>query len=291
MRLRFTKMQGAGNDFVVIDATRNPIELTRDAVQRLCDRRFGVGCDQVLIVERARHPGTDFYYRIYNADGGEVQQCGNGARCFARFVRDHGLSTKLEIRVETVSGVIAPRLESDGTVTVDMGVPEFEPPRIPFVAAARALTYPLDVNGTVREIGAVSMGNPHAVQVVRNVDTAPVTSEGPLIESHARFPERVNAGYMQVVDRRTIRLRVFERGSGETLACGTGACAAVVSGIQRGLIDSPVTVHTRGGVLGIRWDGEGSPVFLTGGAVSVFEGEIELQQDAMSALGPNRRTA
>jgi diaminopimelate epimerase len=234
----------------------------------------------VLVVERARHPGTDFYYRIYNADGGEVQQCGNGARCFARFVHDHGLTTKLEIRVETASGVIAPRLEADGTVTVDMGVPEFEPARIPFVAAARALTYPLDVNGTIRLIGAVSMGNPHAVQVVQSVDTAPVTSEGPLIERHARFPERVNAGYMQVVDRHTIRLRVFERGSGETLACGTGACAAVVSGIQRGLLGSPVQVQTRGGDLRIRWNGEGSPVFMTGAAVTVFEGEIELQQEA-----------
>jgi diaminopimelate epimerase len=291
MKLRFTKMQGAGNDFVVIDATRTPIELTREQVQRLCDRRFGVGCDQVLIVERARHPGTDFYYRIYNADGGEVQQCGNGARCFARFVHDHGLTTKLEIRVETVSGVIAPRLEADGTVTVDMGVPEFEPARIPFVAAARALTYPIDVNGTTREIGAVSMGNPHAVQVVQNVDTAPVTGEGPLIERHARFPERVNAGYMQVVDRHTIRLRVFERGSGETLACGTGACAAVVSGIQRRLLESPVLVHTRGGDLSIRWDGEGSPVFMTGAAVTVFEGEIELQQDAVAPALPTPITA
>ena len=291
MRLRFTKMQGAGNDFVVIDATGTPIELTRDEVQRLCDRRFGVGCDQVLIVERARHAGTDFYYRIYNADGGEVQQCGNGARCFARFVHDRGLSTKLEIRVETVSGVIAPRLEADGTVTVDMGVPEFEPERIPFVAPARALTYLLDVNGTIREIGVVSMGNPHAVQVVPDVDTAPVTIEGPLIERHARFPERVNAGYMQTVDRHTIRLRVFERGSGETLACGTGACAAVVSGIQRDLLESPVKVHTRGGDLDIRWRGEGNPVFMTGAAVTVFEGEIELRQDAAATAQPSPVTA
>lgn len=291
MRLRFTKMQGAGNDFVVIDATRTPIELTRDEVRRLCDRRFGVGCDQVLIVERARRAGTDFYYRIYNADGGEVQQCGNGARCFARFVHDRGLTAKLEIRVETVSGIIAPRLEPDGTVTVDMGVPEFEPARIPFAATARALTYPLDVNGTMREISAVSMGNPHAVQVVPDADAAPVTTEGPLIERHARFPERVNAGYMQVVDRHAIRLRVFERGSGETLACGTGACAAVVSGIQRGLLDSAVRVHTRGGDLDIRWNGEGSPVFMTGAAVTVFEGEIELQQDAAPARQPTRASA
>ena len=291
MKLRFTKMQGAGNDFVVIDATRAPVELTRGQVQRLCDRRFGVGCDQVLIVERPRRAGTDFYYRIYNADGGEVQQCGNGARCFARFVHDSGLTTKLAIRVETVSGIIQPELEADGTVTVNMGAPEFEPARIPFVAPARALTYPLDVGGATREIGALSMGNPHAVQVVPDVDTAPVTTEGPLIERHARFPERVNAGYMQVVDRHTIRLRVFERGSGETLACGTGACAAVVSGVERGLLASPVKVHTRGGELGIRWDGAGHAVFMTGTAVAVFEGEIELQQDPAPAVPASRALA
>jgi diaminopimelate epimerase len=277
MRLRFTKMQGAGNDFVVLDATRTPIALAPDQVRRLCDRRFGIGADQLLVVEPARRAGTDFYYRIFNADGGEVQQCGNGARCFARFVHDHGLATRLEIRVETVSGVIAPRLESDGNVTVDMGVPEFEPARVPFDAPARSITYRLDVEGTVREIGAVSMGNPHAVQVVEDVDLAPVATEGPLVERHRRFPERVNAGFMQVLDRHAIRLRVYERGAGETLACGTGACAAVVSGIQRGLLASPVAVRTRGGELRIRWDGEGQPVFMTGAAVSVFEGEIDLE--------------
>ncbi len=291
MKLAFTKMQGAGNDFVVIDATRTPIELTRGQVQRLCDRRFGVGCDQVLIVERARHADTDFYYRIYNADGGEVQQCGNGARCFARFVHDNGLTTKLTIRVETVSGIIQPKLEADGTVTVNMGAPEFEPARIPFVAPARALTYPLDVDGAIREIAALSMGNPHAVQIVPDVDTAPVTTEGPLIERHARFPERVNAGYMQVVDRHTVRLRVFERGSGETLACGTGACAAVVSGIERGLLVSPVKVHTRGGELRIRWDGAGHAVFMTGTAVAVFAGEIDLHQDPVPAAQASRALA
>ena len=291
MKLAFTKMQGAGNDFVVIDATRTPIELTRGQVQRLCDRRFGVGCDQVLIVERARHADTDFYYRIYNADGGEVQQCGNGARCFARFVHDNGLTTKLTIRVETVSGIIQPKLEADGTVTVNMGAPEFEPARIPFVAPARALTYPLDVDGAIREIAALSMGNPHAVQIVPDVDTAPVTTEGPLIERHARFPERVNAGYMQVVDRHTVRLRVFERGSGETLACGTGACAAVVSGIERGLLVSPVKVHTRGGELRIRWDGAGHAVFMTGTAVAVFVGEIDLHQDPVPAAQASRALA
>ena len=291
MKLAFTKMQGAGNDFVVIDATRTPIELTRGQVQRLCDRRFGVGCDQVLIVERARHADTDFYYRIYNADGGEVQQCGNGARCFARFVHDNGLTTKLTIRVETVSGIIQPKLEADGTVTVNMGAPEFEPARIPFVAPARALTYPLDVDGAIRENAALSMGNPHAVQIVPDVDTAPVTTEGPLIERHARFPERVNAGYMQVVDRHTVRLRVFERGSGETLACGTGACAAVVSGIERGLLVSPVKVHTRGGELRIRWDGAGHAVFMTGTAVAVFAGEIDLHQDPVPAAQASRALA
>ena len=279
MRLHFTKMQGAGNDFIVLDATRAPIALTPWHVQRLCDRRFGIGADQLLIVEPARRAGTDFYYRIFNADGGEVQQCGNGARSFARFVHDNGLTTRLEVRVETVSGVIAPKIEADGTVTVDMGVPEFEPARIPFDAPARSITYPLEVDGAVREIGAVSMGNPHAVQIVENVDSAPVATEGPLIERHRRFPERVNAGFMQVVDRHTIRLRVYERGAGETLACGTGACAAVVSGIQRGRLESPVTVHARGGELGIRWDGEGRPVFLTGAAETVFEGEIDLRDE------------
>lgn len=278
MKLRFTKMQGAGNDFVVLDATRAPITLTPDQVRRLCDRRFGIGADQLLLVEPARTAGTDFYYRIFNADGGEVQQCGNGARCFARYVHDNGLSSKLEIRVETVSGVISPRLEPDGTVTVNMGVPEFEPARIPFEASAKATIYSLDVAGTLREIGAVSMGNPHAVQVVIDVDAAPVAVEGPLIERHRRFPERVNAGFMEVVHRHEIRLRVYERGAGETLACGTGACAAVVSGIQRGLLDSPVQVHTRGGRLDIRWDGEGLPVLMTGAAVTVFEGEIALEE-------------
>ncbi len=280
MRLRFTKMQGAGNDFVVVDATRAPFALDAAAVRSLCDRRFGVGCDQVLVVEAPRTPGTDFYYRIFNADGGEVQQCGNGARCFARFVSDRGLATGREIRVETAAGVIVPRLEADGRVTVDMGVPVLEPARIPFLAPARALTYPLEVAGAVREIGAVSMGNPHAVQVVADTEAAPVASEGPAIESHPRFPERVNAGFMQVLDRHAIRLRVYERGSGETLACGTGACAAVVSGILRGLLDSPVRVDTRGGTLSIAWAGEGSPVFMTGPAETVFEGEIELPDPA-----------
>jgi diaminopimelate epimerase len=276
LRLRFTKMQGAGNDFVMLDATREPLALTPAQVRHVCDRRFGVGCDQLLVVEAPRTAGTDFRYRIFNSDGGEVQQCGNGARCFARFVHDRALTTKREIRVETVSGVIVPRLESDGRVTVDMGPPVFDPARIPFDASAAAVTHGLDVAGAMREISALSMGNPHAVQVVDDVDRAPVATEGPLIESHPRFPERVNAGFMQVRDRHAVRLRVYERGAGETLACGTGACAAVVAGIRRGLLDSPVRVATRGGELVIRWDGDHAPVLMTGPAETVFEGEIDL---------------
>jgi diaminopimelate epimerase len=276
MRLKFTKMHGLGNDFVVLDATRAPIALSRDELRRIADRHFGVGCDQILQVEPPREPGTDFYYRIFNADGGEVEQCGNGARCFVRYVSDHGLTDKTEIRVGTLSGVIKPRLEADGRVTVDMGVPEFEPARIPFQAEHRAPTYQLDVGGHAVEISALSMGNPHAVQVVADVERAPVLSEGPIIEIHARFPQRVNAGYMQIIDRARIKLRVYERGAGETLACGTGACAAVVAGVQRGLLDRRVTVATRGGDLGISWEGEGMPVLMTGPAVTVFAGEMEI---------------
>jgi len=277
MRLKFAKMHGAGNDFIVIDATRAPVELGRDAIRRLADRHFGVGFDQMLVVEPPRSPGTDFYYRIFNADGGEVSQCGNGARCFVRYVHDRKLSAKTALRVETRSGVIEPRLEEDGRVTVNMGAPEFEPRKIPFDAPARAPSYALDVGGGMTvEVFALSMGNPHAVQVVADAESAPVLQQGPLIERHARFPERVNAGYMQVMGRREIRLRVFERGAGETLACGTGACAAVVAGIGAGLLDSPVTVHTHGGDLEIAWQGEGRPVWMTGPAQTVFEGEIEV---------------
>jgi diaminopimelate epimerase len=276
MRLRFTKMQGAGNDFVVLDAINQSVALDPVLVRQIADRHFGVGCDQVLLIERARTPDTDFYYRIFNADGEEVQHCGNGARCFLRYVRDKRLTEKREIRVETLSGVITPRLEADGQVTVDMGPPQFAPTRIPFTADREAPTYRLEVEGRTVEISALSMGNPHAVQVVDDVDRAPVTSEGPLIERHARFPERVNAGYMQIVDRHHIRLRVYERGAGETLACGTGACAAVVAGISRGLLESPVTVTTRGGDLAIAWDGPSRPVLMTGPAQTVFEGELEL---------------
>ncbi len=248
-KLAFTKMQGLGNDFVMIDAVRQPIQLTEDQVRHLADRHFGVGCDQLLVVEPAQTPGVDFRYRIFNADGGEVEQCGNGARCFARFVFDQGLTDKREIRVETKKGIIAPRLEADGNVTVDMGVPVLNPADVPFVSDSDAYVQPLDVAGTSVAITAVSMGNPHAVQVVADVDTAPVAEQGPLIEHHPRFPARVNAGFLQVVDEHRVRLRVFERGAGETLACGTGACAAVVAGILRGLVASPVAVETRGGEL------------------------------------------
>jgi diaminopimelate epimerase len=277
MSLRFTKMQGLGNDFVVLDATRAAVALTQAQLRFIADRHFGVGCDQILQVEPPRSSDTDFYYRIFNADGHEVEQCGNGARCFVRYVHERGLTTKSEIRVGTASGVIVPRLEADGRVSVDMGAPVFDPAAIPFLAEAKSLTYPLDVDGRRIEVSVLSMGNPHAVQVVADIDAAPVEHEGPLIERHARFPRRVNAGYMQVVDRRRIRLRVYERGAGETLACGTGACAAVVAGITRELLDRDrVTVATRGGELTISWTGEGTPVIMTGPAATVFEGEIKL---------------
>lgn len=276
MKLKFTKMQGVGNDFVVIDAIRQNVSLTPEQIRFLADRHFGVGCDQLLLVEKPTVADADFRYRIFNADGGEVEQCGNGARCFVRFVHDQQLTTKREIRVETARGIILPRLEDDGQVTVDMGAPRFIPSDIPFAAAEQALTYALNVDGTSVDIGAISMGNPHAVQLVDNVDTAPVAEQGPLIEHHARFPQRVNAGFMQLVDDHHIRLRVFERGSGETLACGTGACAAVVTGIRLNKLVSPVTVAMRGGELTIRWDGGNNPVLMTGPAVTVFEGEITL---------------
>ena len=276
MKLRFTKMHGLGNDFVVIDATRAPVELTPARVRAIADRHFGVGCDQLLVVESATQPGVDFRYRIFNADGGEVEQCGNGARCFVRFVHDKGLSDKREIRVETRSGIIAPCLREDGLVTVDMGVPELAPARIPFLSDSDAVVQPLPVGEVTVAITAVSMGNPHAVQVVADVDAAPVAEQGALIERHERFPARVNAGFMQVLEPHRVRLRVFERGAGETLACGTGACAAVVAGLLRGLLESPVRVETRGGELEIAWAGPDTPVLMTGPAVSVFEGEMEL---------------
>ena len=276
MNLKFSKMHGLGNDFVVIDAIRQSVQLTQDQIRFLADRHFGIGCDQILLVEAADAAGVDFRYRIFNADGSEVEQCGNGARCFVRFVHETGLTDKREIRVETRSGLIVPRLEGDGSVTVDMGIPRFLPAEIPFVDDEDVVVYSLDVADESLEISVVSMGNPHAVQVVASVDSAPVGEHGPLIERHERFPQRVNAGFMQVVDRHAIRLRVYERGSGETLACGTGACAAAVTGIRRGLLDSPVRVTTRGGDLVIVWAGPGKPVMMTGPAVTVFTGEIEL---------------
>ena len=276
MKLKFAKMHGLGNDFVVIDGVRQTVALSPEQLVYLADRHFGVGCDQILLVEKATQPGIDFRYRIFNADGGEVEQCGNGARCFVRFVHDQGLTEKRQIRVETLRGIIEPRLEGDGNVTVDMGEPRFLPAEIPFLADEDVIIHLLDVADETLETSVVSMGNPHAVQVVDCVDSAPVGEHGPLIERHERFPQRVNAGFMQIIDRHSIKLRVYERGSGETLACGTGACAAAVAGIRRGQLDSPVRVTTRGGDLSIAWGGPGRPVLMTGPAVTVFSGEIEL---------------
>ena len=272
-KLRFTKMQGLGNDFVVFDGIRQHIDLTPAQLKLLADRHFGVGCDQILVVESAPRSDVDFRYRIFNADGGEVEQCGNGARCFVQFVRAQGLTDKRVIRVDTRGGIIEPMLEDNGEVSVDMGMPRFAPADIPFIADSDSALQPLELNGTAVTITPLSMGNPHAVQVVGNIDTAPVTTEGPLIERHPRFPQGVNAGYMQIVNRVNIRLRVWERGVGETLACGTGACAAVVAGIRRGLLEPTVTVLTRGGALRIAWAGAGTPVRMTGPAAAVFEGE------------------
>ena len=277
-------MQGAGNDFVVLDGVSRPLNIRPLHARRIADRHFGVGCDQILLVEKSQRADADFRYRIWNADGGEVEQCGNGARCFVRFVHDKGLTTKTEIRVETLSGVISPRLEADGEVSVNMGAPRFDPGEVPFDASGleqAGSRWPLDVAGRVVRVAVLSMGNPHAVQTVEDVDAAPVTTEGPLIERHPRFPKRTNAGYVQVVDRSSVRLRVWERGAGETLACGTGACAAVVTGIREGLLDDTVQVETRGGRLTIRWAAvENDPncsVWMTGPAVTVFEGEIEIE--------------
>lgn len=287
MKLIFTKMHGAGNDFIVIDATAAPVDLSQAQWRRLADRRFGIGADQILLVEKSTIEGCDFRYRIINSDGGEVEQCGNGARAFVKFVTEKGLSCKASIRVETKKGIITPRLEADGSVTVDMGAPRLDPAAVGFDTRSLAgwpegedTTWPLSlkVGGANKTIfvSVVSMGNPHAVQVVGDVDSAPVEETGPQVEQHVRFPERVNAGFMQIMDRHSIRLRVYERGAGETLACGTGACAAVVAGIRRGLLDSPVRVSARGGELSVAWDGPGTPAFLTGPAVTVFEGEVEV---------------
>ena len=276
MNLQFTKMQGAGNDFVVIDSYSAPVSLSSAQIIKIANRHFGVGCDQLLIVEKTSTPNVDFRYRIFNADGSEVEQCGNGARCFVRFVVEKGLSQKNEIKVETASGLITLTLRDDKQVTVNMGAPIFEPAKIPFIAEKRQKTYELQLYKQTIELSAVSMGNPHAVTIVDDVDTANVAELGPLIEAHASFPHRVNAGFMQIVNPHEIKLRVYERGAGETLSCGTGACAAAVSGIELGLLKSPVLVNTRGGKLNIEWLGEGSPVMMTGAAEIVFDGEIEI---------------
>ncbi len=295
MNLRFTKMQGAGNDFVVLDATRTPLNLSAEQMRRLGDRRFGVGADQILLVTRSDTPGVDFGYRIFNHSGEEVEHCGNGARCFVRYVREQGLSDKTTLRVETVNTLLELHLQPDGRVTVDMNAPVFDLPRVPFHAVGlrphhvpvkgdrKGATFdlwPLSIKGRTVQVAVLSMGNPHAVQLVDDVDTAPVEVQGPLIEHHTSFPKRVNAGFMQIVARDHIRLRVFERGAGETLACGTGACAAVVAGIRLGLLDPVVDVDARGGRLTIEWqgarDGLASHVLMTGPAETVFQGEIEL---------------
>jgi diaminopimelate epimerase len=265
MKLAFTKMHGAGNDFVVLDFTNRPFDLDSRAIRAIADRHRGIGADQILVVEKPGKAGVDFRYRIFNADGGEVEQCGNGARCFVKFVRGRGLTDKREIRVETLGGVIAPRLEADGEVSVDMG-----PPRI------ESLSEMLEVGNQKIDVATLSMGNPHAVQTVPDVEKAPVTTQGPLLERHARFPNRVNAGYMQILDRSRIALRVWERGAGETLSCGTGACAAVVAGVSRKLLDSPVRVQTRGGTLTISWAGGDNAVWMKGPAETVYDGTIDL---------------
>ena len=278
MALRFTKMHGLGNDFVIIDLVRQRVELPPEQVRRLADRHFGIGCDQVLLVEPSTRDGVDFRYRIFNRDGGEVEQCGNGARCFARFVRDQGLSAKDEITVETRAGLLRPRLEADGRVTVDMGVPTFNPAEVPFTAPARADRYPLTVDGETVEVSVLAIGNPHAVLIVPDSERAPVLTLGPKIEHHPGFPKRVNVGFLQIIDAGHVRLRVWERGAGETLACGSGACAAVAAGRVRGLLDDRVTVSLPGGVLDIRWPGEGQPLWMTGPAVTVYEGTIDLDR-------------
>jgi len=272
--IQFSKMQGAGNDFMVIDAINQTIHLSAAQIQQLAHRQFGIGFDQLLLVEKSNI--ADFKYRIFNADGGEVSQCGNGARCFVRFVVDQGLTKKHKISVETASGIITPKLEDSGLVTVDMGAPIFAPKQIPFSAEKISPTYALEVDNQQLEIAAISMGNPHAVLLVNDVENAPVVALGSQIEHHPRFPERVNAGFMQIVDAHHIKLRVFERGSGETLACGTGACAAAVAGIQSGALQSPVKVSARGGELHIAWQGEHSPVMMTGPAVTAFTGSVTL---------------
>lgn len=277
--LRFTKMHGLGNDFMVVDAISQPFRLRPETIRELADRNFGIGFDQLLVVEPPGLPDVDFRYRIFNADGSEVEQCGNGARCFARFVRDQRLTNKKIIRVQTAKGVIELRVGTDGMVMVNMGVPEFNPPAIPFAADCRKDVYTVEVDGQTVELSAVSLGNPHGVLLVDDVEQAPVETLGPRLEKHPRFPARANIGFLQIIDRGRVRLRVFERGSGETLACGSGACAAVVVGCLRGLLDHRVEVELRGGRLVIEWQGEGAPVMMEGPATSVFEGQLRLPGD------------
>lgn len=276
MKLRFSKMHGLGNDFMVIDGVTQSVALQTEQIRRWGDRHFGIGFDQLLLVEKPDQDGIDFRYRIFNCDGSEVEQCGNGARCFARFVHEQGLTQKSEIAVQTAKGVIYPRLEANGLATVNMGTPRFVPDQIPFVAEADSITHSLEVGAEKLQISVVSMGNPHAVLVVDDAEVAPVLALGAQIEVHPRFPQKVNAGFMQVVARNEINLRVFERGAGETLACGTGACAAVVAGIRRGLLDASVKVNTHGGVLTISWAGGSEPVWMTGPAETVYEGSVEI---------------
>ncbi|CAB3752762.1 diaminopimelate epimerase [Paraburkholderia humisilvae] len=291
MKLKFTKMHGAGNDFVVLDGYTRPLKLSAEQVRALANRHFGIGADQLLLVEKPTVDGVDFRYRIFNCDGGEVEHCGNGARCFVKFVRDTGLTDQRSVRVQVQNGVITLTMQENGEVIVDMGTPVFEPARVPFDTngldgrpggglegrrEGADTLWPIDVNGATRWVSVVSMGNPHAVQVVDDVDAFPVAADGPVIESHARFPQRVNVGFMQIVSRHELKLRVYERGAGETLACGTGACAAVAAGIRRGLLETPVTVHTHGGVLTISWAGGNTPLLMAGPAATVFDGEIEL---------------
>lgn len=276
MRLRFTKMHGAGNDFVMLDGISQKINLTPEKVKRLADRHFGIGCDQVLVVESPRSPAADFRYRIYNQDGGEVENCGNGARCFAIFVKMRGLTTKSTIRVETAGGDLVLNVHADNQVTVDMGIPELSPENIPFLASEQSATYPLSVGDKDFEISAISMGNPHSVTLVDDVENFPIEKFGPLFESHEQFPKRVNAGFLEIISRNEAKLRVFERGVGETLACGTGACAAMVAGHLRGLFNDKVDIHLPGGTLILSWAGEGKPVMMTGPATSVFQGQVKL---------------
>lgn len=276
MRLRFSKMHGLGNDFIVIDGISQSVRLTPEKIRQLSDRHFGIGCDQLLLVEHPENPDMDFRYRIFNCDGSEVENCGNGARCFAVFVRERKLTGKSKINVETAGGNIELNIVANGEVSVNMGVPRLLPAEIPFVADSKTVTYALDVAGQVLDISAVSMGNPHAVTVVENVKKAPVEILGPQIEHHPRFPQRVNAGFMQIVSKKEINLRVYERSAGETLACGTGACAAVVAGRLRQQLNENVKVNLPGGSLQISWAGEGHPVIMTGPAITVFHGQVNI---------------